>query len=211
MKTSKLIGLAITLVVAGLVSYNYKFLKRYYYLYFKTDEMFVMADRDSFDKGPSVGEQIPAINALGNNEVITSLNQYLGNRGMVLVINRSLEWCPYCMRQTIELQKLKKSFDVQGISIVMMTYDTPELQKTFIDRHGIEYPVLSDIDAESFKNLGVLREEYGPDHKHYGLPYPGMLVISPDGVIKGKLFIEAYSSRVDSKEVLKLAEDWLGP
>ena len=83
------------------------------------------------------------------------------------------------------------------------------MQKTFIDRYGIEYTVLSDIDAESFKNLMVLREEYGPDHKHYGLPYPGMLVINPEGVIKGKLCIEAYSSIVDSNEVLKLASDWL--
>ena len=109
------------------------------------------------------------------------------------------------MRQSIELQKMKQAFDDEGISIVMMTYDSPEIQQAFIDRHSIEYPVLSDVDAESFANLGVLREEYGPDHSHYGLPYPGMIVVDPNGVITGKLFIESYSYRVDTQAVLTFA------
>ena len=65
------------------------------------------------------------------------------------------------------------------------------------------------MNAESFANLAVLREEYGPDHANYGLPYPGMFVVDTDGIIQGKLFIEAYSYRVDTNAVLNFATQHL--
>ena len=109
------------------------------------------------------------------------------------------------MLKSFELQKVKANFDAEGIAIVMMTYDEPATQQSFTNRHSIEYPILSDVGAESFARLGVLREEYGPEDPNYGLPYPGMFVIDTNGVIKGKLFIEAYSYRVDTDAVLSFA------
>ena len=205
----KIILLMVVLAIAGLATYNFKFLKRYYYVYFKTDEMFVSADTDAFDKGPELGSSLPQIKALYQGQEISSLTPLAGANGTVIVINRSLEWCPYCMRQTIELQAIYQQFQQSGINLVMLTYDAPELQQAFIDRHNISYPVLSDINAESFMNLGVLREDISPGQRNYGLPYPGMIVIDNDGVIQGKLFIEAYSSRVESVSVLNLSKEWL--
>ena len=201
----KTIVAVIAVVAVAIAASNSKFLKRYYKIYFGTDDMFISADTDTFDKGPEVGSQMPAIRGLYNNEEVTDLNQLAGAKGTIFVVNRSLEWCPFCMRQSIELQNMKQAFDDEGIAIVMMTYDMPELQEAFVNRHSIEYPVLSDVNAESFANLGVLREEYGPDDGNYGLPYPGMIVVDTDGIIKGKLFIESYSYRVDTTAVLTFA------
>lgn len=199
----------ITLVALAVVIFNYKFLKRYYHVYFGVDGMFIEADKDNFDRGPSVGSEMPTIRGLYQSKEFNDIKSLAGENGTVFVINRSLEWCPYCMRQSIELQKNKADFDAEGIAIVMMTYDTPETQLKFINRHDIEYPILSDIKGISFSNLEVLREEYGIDSDNYGLPYPGMIVIDSDGIIKGKLFIEAYSSRVDTKAVLEFAKQHL--
>jgi peroxiredoxin len=188
---------------------NYSLIKKEFKIYFVTTEMFVNVDNDEFDSGPVIGQKIPSISALYNGKTIQDITTLSGENGMVFVINRSLDWCPFCMRQTIQLQEYKQQFDAAGINIVLITYDDPMVQKQFIDRHSIAFPILSDIEAQSFKSLSVLRKEYKPGDKHYGLPYPGMIIIDTDGVIRGKLFVEAYSSRVDSKALLEYAEDHL--
>ena len=204
-----LILLAIIITATGIFAVNSKFVQRYYYVYFKTDNMFVNADVDSFDKGPDVGSPMPAIRAILDGSQVMNIASLAGSNGTLLVVNRSLEWCPFCMRQSIELQNIKSEFDAKGIAIVMMTYDKPDIQQAFINRHSIQYPILSDINGESFANLAVLREEYGPDDMNYGLPYPGMFVVDTDGIIRGKLFIEAYSYRVASHAVLDFATEHL--
>jgi peroxiredoxin len=89
--------------------------------------------------------------------------------------------------------------------MVAMTYDTPELQQAFIDAGSIDYPFLSDIEATSFGNLGILNDEYGPDDENYGLPYPGIYVVTPELEIVGKIFVERYQIRVDAPTTLAYA------
>jgi peroxiredoxin len=94
--------------------------------------------------------------------------------------------------------------------MVAMTYDTPELQQAFIEAGSIDYPFLSDIDATSFGNLGILNDEYGPDDENYGLPFPGIYVVNPDREIVGKIFVERYQIRVDAPTTLAYALEVLG-
>jgi peroxiredoxin len=175
-----------------------------------TDDMFVAADSDDFDPGPAVGSRFPGLNAVYGGRRIQLLEELAGSRGTVLVASRSLDWCPYCMRQMIQLQAHKPAFDAAGIALVAITYDAPELQQAFARAHGITIPLLSDIDALSFKTLGILNERYQPGDFQYGIPHPGMIVIDPGGEVVGKLFVEAYSKRVDSKAALAFAIEVLG-
>jgi peroxiredoxin len=94
--------------------------------------------------------------------------------------------------------------------MVAMTYDTPELQQAFIDAGSIDYPFLSDIDATTFNTLGILNDEYGPDDDNYGLPFPGIYVVTPDLEIVGKVFVERYQIRVDAPTTLAYAVEVLG-
>ena len=70
--------------------------------------------------------------------------------------------------------------------------------------------MLSDVDGLSFKTLGILNDEYQQGDFQYGIPHPGMIVIDPAGRVVGKLFLEAYSTRVDSKAALAFAQKALG-
>ena len=142
---------------------------------------------------------------------LTLLDQLAGDKGTVLVASRSLDWCPYCMKQMIQLQQHKQSYDEAGIGMVAITYDAPRLQQRFVDQHGISIPVLSDIDALSFKTLGILNAEYPPGDARYGIPHPGMIVIDPQGIVVGKLFLQAYSSRIDAAAALSFAQQALNP
>jgi peroxiredoxin len=113
------------------------------------------------------------------------------------------------MRQMIQLQAYQGEFEAAGIGMVAMTYDTPDQQQAFAAKFDISIPLLSDIEARSFKTLGILNREYQPGDPQYGIPHPGIIVINPGGEVVGKLFLEAYSSRVDSAAVLAFASSKL--
>lgn len=175
-----------------------------------TRDMFVSEDLDAFDPGPMTGSIFPGLRARYQGRDVTLLQPFAGPNGVVFIALRSLDWCPYCMRQLIQLQSFKPRFDAAGIALVAMTYDDPRLQQQFIGAHDITIPVLSDIDALSFRTLGILNPAYRPGDSRYGIPYPGMIVVDPQGVVVGKLFLEAYSSRVDAAAALAFARAALG-
>ena len=174
-----------------------------------TADMFVEQDADSFDPGPALGSRFPGIQAIYQGQAIQLLEPFAGPRGTVFIASRSLDWCPYCMRQMVQLQEHKAEYDRAGIGMVAITYDAPALQQAFIDKFNITIPILSDIDASSFKTLGILNRKYEPGAPQYGIPHPGIIVVNPAGEVVGKLFLEAYSSRVDSAAALAFAMDRL--
>lgn len=175
-----------------------------------TGNMFVAQDNDSFDPGPAVGSRFPGLRATYRDRDITLIEEFAGPNGTLFIASRSLDWCPYCMRQMIQLQAYKADFDAAGIGMVAITYDDPQLQQQFIDRFGITIPILSDRDSLSFKTLGILNEEYNSGDPRYGIPHPGMIVITPEGEVAGKLFIEDYRLRVDAATALAFAREKLG-
>jgi peroxiredoxin len=175
-----------------------------------TEGMFVPVDDDNFDPGPVIGSLFPGVRATWRGRQLNLINEFAGPNGTVFIATRSAQWCPYCMKQMIQLQENKPGFDDAGIGMVAMTYDEPDLQQAFIDKHGIEYPILHDVNALSFTTLGILNEDYAPGDTAYGIPHPGMMVINPEGEVVGKLFLEAYSVRVDSAAALAFAKKTLG-
>lgn len=54
--------------------------------------MFVEADTDSFDAGLPVGDSFPAIKAIYRGEQVASIQQFMGDKGLALFANRSVDW-----------------------------------------------------------------------------------------------------------------------
>lgn len=113
------------------------------------------------------------------------------------------------MKQLVQLQQNLDAFHAEGIAVVVLTYDVPELQQVFIDTRGIEYPMLSDVDAATVKVLNILNAEYEPGDGAYGIPYPGIFVVNRDLEIVGKIFVDGYQKRVDALHVLAYAKNLL--
>jgi len=208
--TKILVAAAVALATATALIYMYRVDVKEAVYDKLTENMFVPADTDSFDPGPALGSTFPGVRALYQDREISVLNQFAGPNGIAFVASRSLDWCPYCMKQMVQLQQYKPDFDAAGIALVGITYDKPELQQQFIDKFGITIPLLSDIDALTFKTLGLLNTDYVPGERQYGIPHPGMIVIDTQGHVVGKLFLEAYSARVDSAAALTFASQALG-
>lgn len=101
---------------------------------------------------------------------------------------------------------MRTDFERAGFSIIALTYDSPALQAAFIEANGIEFPMLSDVAAQSVQALGILNLGYVPGDDHYGIPYPGIFILDESMTVQGKLFLESYAHRVDASEVLALAK-----
>lgn len=89
---------------------------------------------------------------------------------------RYLDWCAYCKNQISKLQGYKSYFDLYGIKLVAITYDSEDAQQPFIEQHGITIPVLSDNQSKSFRAPGILDQGYQPGDSEYGLPTQGPLL-----------------------------------
>jgi peroxiredoxin len=194
------------LLLALAIAYLFREPLREFAYAWLTRDMFVTADMDDFDPGPVIGSHFPGLRATYRGRDITLIEEFAGANGTVFIAGRSYDWCPYCVRQLIQLQENSAGFATAGIGMVAMSYDPPTLHQSFIDKHGITIPVLSDKDALSFKTLGILNAAYEPGDPRYGIAHPGIIVIDTDGRVVGKLFLEAYNTRVDSRAVLAFAK-----
>lgn len=105
----------------------------------------------------------------------------------------------------MQLQEHLESYRSAGLGVAAITYDTPAQQQAFIEKFGIEYPMLSDIDTRSFRTLEILNTDYEPGDYAYGIPHPGVFILDTTLMVRGKIFVQAYQQRVDAENTLAAA------
>jgi hypothetical protein len=87
-----LIGLAAALGVALIAGYVFRDELKAAAFDRITADMFVEADTDAYDPGVAVGQSLPAIRALWHGRELTSVSELMGRRGLLLFVNRSVDW-----------------------------------------------------------------------------------------------------------------------
>ena len=105
----------------------------------------------------------------------------------------------------MQLTEIAEQFEEMGLSVVAMTYDSVEMLKTVEEDQGIEFVLLHDEDVTHVNALGIRNMDYEPGHRVYGIPYPGIFLVDPDGVIRAKFAEEDYRDRPDFEFVLEAA------
>lgn len=143
--------------------------------------------------GLTPGERIPSISAIDQNGSSQTFDSLKGKNGLLLLFSRSADWCPFCKLQLMQLQQAKREFEAKGIRVASITYDSQAILKSFADRKGITYPMLSDPQSQIIRAFGILNPE-GMGFAA-GIPYPGMYYINPDGLIRRRFFEAQYSDR----------------
>lgn len=160
--------------------------------------------------GPEVGTPAPAFSVPDATGAQRSLADLAGEKGLVLYFNRSLDWCPICLRQTIELQASAAAFDAAGWGLAVLTYDSVETLAIAARRRELSVPLLADPDSQVIDAFAVRDPIYAdPNHRAHGVPYPIAFAITPDGAVAAKFWHEAglgdaggYRTRVTAEDVL---------
>jgi len=106
----------------------------------------------------------------------------------------------------VQLTDFAEQFKALGFGVATITYDSTEILKEVEVDEGISFKMLSDKDVRVVNAFGVRNLDYEPSHRAYGIPYPGILLIDADGVIRGKLAERDYRDRPAFEAVLDAAQ-----
>ena len=163
---------------------------------------------ETFNWAPSlnVGDALPAISAVDQDGNEHSLAQLSGENGLILIMSRSFDWCPFCIRQLQQLVESEAQFNAIGFNVATMTYDSVATLKEAEEEYETTFPLLHDEDSAHIKAMGILNMQYEPGNRAYGIPYPGIFVLDNNGVIRAKLAEEDYRMRPDFSLVLEAAQ-----
>ena len=111
------------------------------------------------------------------------------------------------MHQLVQLEEWRERFEALGVRVAGMTYDSQEILAGFHAERSLNYPLLRDIDAQHVNALGIRDLDYEPGESAYGIPYPGILFIGADGIIRGKFAVPGYRSRPPFDDVLEMVSE----
>lgn len=106
------------------------------------------------------------------------------------------------MRQFVKLNDIKEQFDEIGVGLAGMTYDKTQDIQQFHKKWRLKYPLLKDVDGQHVDAWGIRNEAYGEGTFAYGIPHPGVVLLSPEGKILAKWAKAGYRSRADWSTVL---------
>ncbi len=102
----------------------------------------------------------------------------------------------------MELSAHQHQFESLGIHVVAMTYESADTNAAFTRKHDIGFVILTDENSEYFRTLGIFNEQVPPDHRFYGIPHPGIMLVDRDGVVVAKFAEADYRQRPAIEDVL---------
>ena len=109
----------------------------------------------------------------------------------------------------MQLTNISEQFEAIGVSVVAMTYDSIEILREVSEDEGISFTLLRDEGMTHVNRLGILNNtDYEPGQRAYGVPYPGIFLISSDGIIRAKFAEESYRDRPDFIDILAAAAEF---
>lgn len=152
------------------------------------------------------GSHLPPISAQDQTGSVRTLADLSGEEGLVLVLSRSFDWCPYCISQLQQLVEVAPEFEAMGFNVATMTYDSLETLNNAAIDYDTDFPLLRDEDTRHFSAIGIVNDQYEPGERAYGIPYPGIFLLNADGTVEAKFAEVDYRIRPDFSEVLAVAE-----
>jgi len=144
------------------------------------------------------GTTAPAIDAVTTAGEGVDLAAIAGENGAVIVFSRSLDWCPYCKAQALELETVKADLEAAGWSLNLITYDAPETLAEFATERGLTYTFLSDTDSTTIDAFGLRNTDVPEGSRFDGIPNPAILYIKADGEVAGIQKEERYQDRPET-------------
>lgn len=163
------------------------------------------------EAGIEVGSKAPIEMELqDSNGEPTSLAGQMGENGIILVLVRSADWCPFCKAQLVRTQDVHAAITGKGYALASLSYDPPEILAGFAAQEEITYAMLSDPGSQMIDALGLRDPQYAEGSFAYGVPRATILILANDGTVKGKYVAADYRSRPSNEDVLEMLDNAAG-
>ena len=102
----------------------------------------------------------------------------------------------------MELQSNLEKIRAEGLGVAAISYDSVAVLKSFADRRGITFPLLSDADSKIIRAFGIFNDQSQEGTMQYGIPYPGTYLVDRAGRVTAKYFEDDYTQRFTSADIL---------
>jgi peroxiredoxin len=156
--------------------------------------------------GPKVGAKVPDFTVVATSGEKLSRAALTGRSGVTLVFFRSADWCPFCKMQLKDLNGVAEELAALGWPLVGVSYDPAETLTAFSLANGLKYSLMTDPGSKAIDAFGIRNETVKGSARFDGIPHPIILFIGRDGIVKAKLYEEAYQKRPPSGLVLETAK-----
>lgn len=140
--------------------------------------------QSNIDEGLRTGSPVEGLDASHTRRSFTDLK---GKQGLIVAFGKSADWCPICQRRLVELNQAAPQLRAQGYGLAGVTYDDPDKLASFTQRRAISYPLLADSSGAIAGAYGAAEPGDSKLHVHDTGDRPALLIIGPDGVIRGSL------------------------
>lgn len=119
----------------------------------------------------------------------------------------------FCKGQLGELQRDLPLLKRAGLGLAAISYDSRVALRDFAVRKGIAFPLLSDHESVVIRAYGVadrrhhkgaqLSVDSSGEVPVYGLAYPSVFVLSPDGTVRWRFVSEHEELRLTAGSILQ--------
>jgi peroxiredoxin len=145
-----------------------------------------------------------------------SLSHILSVKPTVVIFYRG-GWCPYCNTHLAELQAIEKDILKLGYQIVAISPDSPENLAASMDKHKLNYQLLSDADMNVSRAFGIAysvpetskeRLSNASGGSNPGLlPVPSVFVLNQQGEILFEYINPDYKKRLKGSLLLAVLKE----
>jgi hypothetical protein len=102
----------------------------------------------------------------------------------------------------VQLQGRYDRIRKEGLGLVAISYDPPEVLSAFAASRGITFPLVSDPGSQIIRRYGILNETVDPKTRAWGVPHPGTFVLDGRGRVVARFFEDAYQERSTAASIL---------
>ena len=102
----------------------------------------------------------------------------------------------------MELQSNLEKIRAEGLGLAAISYDSVAVLKSFAERRGITFPLLSDPESRIIRDFGIFNEQSQEGTMQYGIPYPGTYLVDRSARVTAKYFEDDYTQRYTSGDIL---------
>jgi hypothetical protein len=102
----------------------------------------------------------------------------------------------------VELQSNLEKIRAKGLGVAAISYDSVAVLKSFAERRGITFPLLSDPESKIIRDFGILNEQAQQGTMQFGIPHPGTYLVDRAGRVTEKYFEDDYTQRYTSADIL---------
>lgn len=169
-----------------------------------------------------VGDYVPNMNLLDNSGDSSLLSDLIEQKFLILNFYRG-GWCPYCNMELREYERLREAFNELNADIVGISAEISELANATTNKNALSFPVLTDVDAQLMKAIGIVFkldeaskkefENFGMDftkihgNNNFELPVPAVYIINKKMEVVFAHFEEDYMTRIEPTELLHILKN----